>query len=411
MKLCSMPAQPFAPDVLEQLVRAISRLSQARTLDEVVAIVRAAGRGLLGADGATFILRDGDLCHYVDEDAIAPLWKGQRFAMQQCISGWVMLNGKAATVPDIRKDHRIPIAAYRPTFVKSLAMVPIRKTAPIGAIGAYWASLHVASEAQMRMLQILADSVSVAMENVELLSSLERRVCERTRDLEIANQDLSAFAISLTHDLRGELMKIDGWSRLLERRQAGQRTTPVVDEGLTAIRDSVRAIGQQIDSTLSLYNLTQRDITRAAVNLSEVAQDVVANLRARPGAERRVEWLIAEQIVATGDHALLRVLVENLLTNAWKYSARRDPARVHFDCARTADGECVFFVKDNGAGFDAARASDLFKPFSRLHSPEHFEGHGIGLASAHRIVRKHGGRIWAEGEPDRGATFSFTLPD
>jgi GAF domain-containing protein len=139
---------------------------------EIQEIVRSAARRLTGADGAAFVLRDGPHCHYVDED-VSPLWKGQRFPIETCIGGWAMLNRRPAVVPDIYADERIPHDAYRPTFVKSLAMVPIRTLEPVGAIGNYWASKHKPSEQQVELLQALADSTAVALDNVRVYEELE----------------------------------------------------------------------------------------------------------------------------------------------------------------------------------------------------------------------------------------------
>jgi diguanylate cyclase (GGDEF)-like protein len=169
------------------LIRVIQQLSFARDLATVQEIVRHAARMLCGADGATFVLRENDMCYYADEDAIAPLWKGMRFPMEKCISGWSMINRRAAVIPDIYADPRVPAEAYRPTFVQSLAMVPIRSLAPIGAIGVYWATRHTADSHQVQLLQALADSTAVAMENVRIYTELEQRVRERTRELESAN--------------------------------------------------------------------------------------------------------------------------------------------------------------------------------------------------------------------------------
>ncbi|MFZ6049235.1 GGDEF domain-containing protein [Pseudomonas sp. CR3202] len=173
---------------LEYLVRAIQELSLARSLDRIAEIVRSAARELVGADGATFVLRDGDRCYYKDEDAISPLWKGLRFPMETCISGWAMINRTPAVIEDIYLDPRIPHDAYRPTFVNSLVMVPIRSLAPVGAIGTYWATHYAASEREVGLLQALADSTSVAMENVQLYNELEQRVIARTQELVAANR-------------------------------------------------------------------------------------------------------------------------------------------------------------------------------------------------------------------------------
>ncbi|HET8815721.1 MAG TPA: sensor domain-containing diguanylate cyclase [Solirubrobacterales bacterium] len=151
----------------------MQELSLASSVEEVQRIVRVTARQLAGADGATFVLRDGERCFYADEDAIAPLWKGQRFPLEACISGWAMLNRQSVAIEDIYADERIPHEAYRPTFVKSLVMVPIRRVDPLGAIGIYWAALHCPSEREIGLAQALADSTAVAMEHVRVLGELK----------------------------------------------------------------------------------------------------------------------------------------------------------------------------------------------------------------------------------------------
>lgn len=175
---------------MEQLILVVQELSLARNLETIMAIVRVAARSLTGADGASFILRDQDKCFYADEDSIAPLWKGQRFPMKICLGGWTMNNRQPAIIPDISGDERIPYFAYEPTFVKSLAMVPIRTLDPIGAIGVYWAKLHQPTIQEVKLLQALADTTAVAMENVQVYTQLEERVRQRTAELEAVNSKL-----------------------------------------------------------------------------------------------------------------------------------------------------------------------------------------------------------------------------
>lgn len=186
---------------MERLVKAVQELSLARDLPAVQRVVRTTARELTGADGATFVLRDDDRCFYADEDAIAPLWKGMRFPMEACISGWAMLNCQPAVIPDIYADPRIPAEAYRPTFVKSLAMVPIRTLDPIGAIGNYWARHYTPTEREVALLQALADTTAVAMENVQMYAALEHRVRDRTVELARANEEIRRM--SLTDELTG----------------------------------------------------------------------------------------------------------------------------------------------------------------------------------------------------------------
>jgi GAF domain-containing protein len=180
----------FAPlsslERAKDLVAAIQRLSLARSIPDIQEIVRSAARRLTGADGATFVLRENGYCYYADEDAISPLWKGQRFPMEACISGWAMLNLRPAVIPDIYAVERIPHAAYRPTFVKSLAMVPIRTLDPVGAIGNYWAKRHRPTTREVELLQALADSTAVAMENVRAYQELEEARLETLQRLALA---------------------------------------------------------------------------------------------------------------------------------------------------------------------------------------------------------------------------------
>ena len=174
------------------------------------------------------------------------------------------------------------------------------------------------------------------------------------------------------------------------------------------MRGAAQRMGALIDDILELSRVTRKSMGRKPVDLGHVATDIIDN-KAKSDPQRRVETIIAPGCTAIGDAQLLRVLLENLLENAWKYTRTTSPARIEFG-REVASGEAVFFVRDNGVGFDMRYAGRLFGPFQRLHTSEEFEGTGIGLASAARVVHRHGGRIWAEAEPGKGATFRFTLP-
>jgi diguanylate cyclase (GGDEF)-like protein len=188
-------------DGMERLLQAVQDLSLARSQVDIQRLVSSSARALTGCDGATLVLRDDDRCFYAEENAIGPLWKGSRFPMTSCISGWAMLNRDAAVIPDIYRDSRIPHDLYRPTFVKSLVMVPIRRLDPIGAIGNYWAHERQPSEQEVRLLQALADSTSIAMENIRVYSELEQRVRDRTAALEQANEEIRQ--LSVTDEMTG----------------------------------------------------------------------------------------------------------------------------------------------------------------------------------------------------------------
>lgn len=184
---------------LKSLIDSVQRLSLARNLETIIEIVRVAARKLTGADGATFVLKDNGFCYYVDEDAISPLWKGQRFPMSLCISGWTMVNKASAVIEDIYNDNRIPVEAYRPTFVKSLLMVPIRSLDPIGAIGNYWAHKHAPTQEEIELLQSLANITSVSMENVQAYQELTTQ-----------NEKLREIAFLQAHQVRAPIANILG---------------------------------------------------------------------------------------------------------------------------------------------------------------------------------------------------------
>ena len=392
-----------------RLVSAVQALSLARDLNSIVEIVRRSARAIAEADGATFVLREGDQCHYVDEDAIGPLWKGQRFPLSSCISGWVMLNGRAAMVPDITVDARLPQDAYRPTFVKSLVMAPVRAESPIGAIGIYWARFHTATDEEVELLQALASSTAVAMENVLLYHLLEKRVAERTQQLEDINRELETFSYSVSHDLQAPLRHITAYSELLTANHP-----EVLDEESRAwlgrIQKSATTMSELIQALLRLARYTRTELMLAKVDLSAMARAHVEQLR-QEAPTRRAEFEIEPGLQVRGDESLLRVVMQNLLANAWKFTSRRETAHIQVGSTLQPDGTRAYFVRDDGAGFNMQYATKLFAPFHRLHGVKEFEGTGVGLATVKRIIHRHGGVIWADAAVDKGATFYFTLKD
>lgn len=222
------------------LIGLVQRLSLARSLPEIQSIVRSGARRLTGADGATFVLRDGDKCFYADEDAIEPLWKGQRFPLGQCISGWAMNNRRSVAIEDIYVDDRIPHAAYRPTFVKSLAMVPIRTLDPVGAIGNYWAHQRQPSDHELDLLQALADSTAVAIENVQVYEQLDAARTETLQCLARAAEYRDGATYEHTErvaDLAARLATELGWDA--ERVELLRLAAPLHDIGKLAVTDTV----------------------------------------------------------------------------------------------------------------------------------------------------------------------------
>jgi two-component system NtrC family sensor kinase len=226
-------------------------------------------------------------------------------------------------------------------------------------------------------------------------------------ELERKNKELEAFSYSVSHDLRAPLRSIDGFSAALLEGYAGQLDAKGRDY-LARVRAAARRMGQLIDDLLQLSKVGRAELRRQRVDLSELVATVAAELR-QTNPERQVRTLIPAGVVANGDRRLLQIVLENLLGNAWKFSADAAEAVVEFGVAE-ADGAPAYFVRDNGAGFDMAFAERLFTPFQRLHLQSRFPGTGIGLATVQRIVDRHGGRVWAQSIVNHGATFLWTLP-
>ena len=235
---------------------------------------------------------------------------------------------------------------------------------------------------------------------------LEQRVEERTAQLESANKELESFSYSVSHDLRAPLRSMDGFSQILAQDYAGALDDQGRDH-LKRVRAASQRMGQLIDDLLRLSRIARSEMTYAEADLSAMAQEIAGELR-RAEPERNVEFDIAPGIRVRGDRSLLHVALENLLGNAWKFTSRRDPARIEFG-AVNHDGATAYFVRDSGVGFDMAYADKLFGAFQRLHSHSEYPGTGIGLATVQRVIHRHGGRVWAEGVVDKGAIFYFTL--
>ena len=241
----------------------------------------------------------------------------------------------------------------------------------------------------------------------ELNVSLERRVIQRTADLVAANKELEAFSYTVSHDLRAPLRAMDGFSQVLMSEHADKLGA----EGnrlLQRIRLASQRMSQLIDGILGLSRMIRSGLRRTTVDMGALARTVALELQ-KANPQREVKFTAAPGLVVNADADLLRIALENLLSNAWKFTAKHAHARVEVG-KLDQEGTTVYFVRDDGAGFDMAYSSGLFEAFHRLHSVTEFEGTGIGLATAQRIVQRHGGRIWAEGEVEKGATFFFTMP-
>ncbi len=266
--------------------------------------------------------------------------------------------------------------------------------------------------AEVAVVRIRSEGAPVFTGHIRDISerrqAAEAELLRREKDAaEAANRELEAFSYSVAHDLRAPLRGINGFSAAL-LEDYGHTLDDGAKALLRRVTSSTERMGHIIDALLSLARLSRFEVRHEIVDLTSAAQAVIEHLRAAE-PERSVEFVVPDGVVARGDPHLLRVVLENLLGNAWKFTRKRADARIEFGRAPSPEG-VRYFVRDNGAGFDMAFSDKLFAPFQRLHSPSQFEGDGVGLATVQRIVRRHGGRVWAEGKEDAGAVFHFTLP-
>lgn len=227
------------------------------------------------------------------------------------------------------------------------------------------------------------------------------------RALHDANRELESFSYSVSHDLRAPLRSIDGFSQALAE-DAGPALAPEARSHLQRIRSATQRMGRLIDDLLALSKVSRAEMTRERIDLTDLAGQIVAELR-RLSPERQVDVIVTPGLTATGDPQLVRLALQNLIENAWKFTSRRARGTIDIGRTRDEDGVPAFYVGDNGAGFDPEYADKLFGPFQRLHAASEFPGTGIGLATVQRIVHRHSGHVWAEGLIDQGACFYFTL--
>ena len=379
------------------LLRVVQQLSFCRDMAGVMAVLRQSARELSGADGVTIVLRDGELCHYVEENAIGPLWKGRRFPLESCISGWCMLHRGQVAIPDIYADARVPHEAYQPTFVNSLAMTPIRREDPIGAIGAYWGARHVATPEELEVLQALGDSAAMAIANSQLIERLQE-----------ANRRKDEFLAMLAHELRNPLAPLRNALQVLRLQSRGGAATrraraarhdgpPGAAPGPAGGRPARRARGSAAARSL----------------LRRERLDLVGLVRPAPRTAARC-WKaagLALDVDAAGDARL------GLGDPDAAGAGARQPAgqrrQVHrppaagstVRLAADRSGQAVVTVRDTGIGIEPGGAARALRAFAQARpQPRTAAGAGwaSGLALVKGLVELHGGEV-AGGQRGAGA--------
>jgi signal transduction histidine kinase len=380
----------------ERLLKAISDLSRLRDLEGVMKVVRVAARDLSGADGVTFVLPEGDLVHYADEEAVGPLWKGRRFPKSACISGYAMTHHETVVIEDIFVDSRIPQDAYRPTFVKSLAMVPIRPDDPLGAIGAYWATQHLASDRELSLLEALAGATAVALKNAQLYDEARRGA--RARD---------EFVGVVAHELRTPLTPIRLHLDLLANGLASDADLKKAQGDIARLKDEIDGLVRMADHLIEVSELTSAapELERSSVDLVEVVKGVVAEFT-RGDCKAAIAVTAPGPVVGSWDRHRIEQVVTNLFSNAVKYGEGRPiEVAISMDASRAA-----LAVRDHGKGILPEDQAKIFERFERIGSARSYGGFGVGLWFATRIVEAHGGTIGVKSRPGAGSTFTVLLP-
>lgn len=394
-------------DSVKTLIQVVQDLSSAKNLEQIMKFVRKAARDIAQADGATFVLRDEGFCYYADEDAIGPLWKGQRFPMSTCISGWAMVNCQAVTIEDIYLDPRIPIDAYSPTFVKSLVMTPIRKSDPIGAIGVYWKETHRPTEEQLDLLQALANTASVAIENINLYANLEKRI----EELKIANRSKDELLMSVSHELRTPLNAILGWSEVL---RDGPINNEELHQGLNTIEKNalqqLKIVDDLVDS--SLIVLGRFHLQKEPVNISRSIQHAIQKLN-KEIEDKKVHVTFTNTLpnaYVIGDEKRLEQIFHNLIDNAIKFSEQERNLTIS---VLRQGPNLEAHVVDEGIGIDPELLPALFEPFKQADSSttRRYGGLGLGLSIARFLTEAHKGQISVESSRvGKGTDFVVKLP-
>jgi hypothetical protein len=325
---------------------------------------------------------------------------------------WYAVVGQAVHPDDVARVREANRAVLENRDAQPIEYRIVR---PDGSIRTIWDQTgEITLDSDGHVLSLIGVALDIterrkAQDELQALNTqLEERVRRRTAELEAANRELEAFSYSVSHDLRAPLRSIDGFSQaFLEDFGAG-----IPEEGrhdLERVRKATQHMGELIDDMLRLSRVTRNEMTIETVDLSALAQEVGAAM-AQDNPGHKVDFVVQPGLVVKGDRALLHIVLVNLLGNAWKFTFHTAHARITFGSVTDPDHGLSFYVRDNGAGFDPRYAAKLFVAFQRLHAQEQFPGTGIGLATVHRAIRRHGGETWAVGEPDKGATFYFTVP-
>ncbi|MFC3441018.1 ATP-binding protein [Sphingobium rhizovicinum] len=414
-----------------QAAEAMEALAGARSVDAVVSVLRAFARRAAGADGIAVVLRDGDKCHYVAEDAMEPLWSGQRFPMQRCVSGWAMLNQQTAVIPDIFMDPRVPVDAYRTTFVRSMVMVPIGRGDPIAAMGAYWSEAGAPTDNQIALLEALARAASTALENGRLFASLEalnlqldQRMQEQGKDLEKSQsalrqvqkmEILGKLTGHVAHDFNNLLTPIIGG---LDRIMAEDTPPDTIGRTASVAMQAAESAQRLVERLLAFAR--RQPLQPTAVLLSDLVTGMQALLASTLGP--RIVLTIdvpASLPPVQADGHQLELAILNLVVNSRDampegglLTIRGDLRNFHLPAGLTvkepAEAYVCLSIADTGIGMTPAVRASAMEPFFTTKPAGH--GTGLGLSMAHGLAAQLGGSLEINSEVGQGTDVQLWLP-
>lgn len=387
------------------LSEVIQSLSLAKTHDEVFSLVSKAAQNLVGAQGAAFILRDkNDQCYYTDEVSIAPLWKGQRFPMNYCISGWAMRHKEAVAISDIYSDPRIPVDAYLSTYIKSLAMIPIRVENPMGAIGTYWSEKHQTSEEELKLLTALANSTATALENIQLLSDLKEANTELTNSLRAKDEFLSLAS----HELRTPLTAVKLQLEFLQK-QLSTNKEKMSEESINMPLQRITNLSDLIEELLdvSTIRLDRLTIARTEFDISKVIKTILERFKPQfEKAQCTAQINIEENIMGTWDQKRIEQIITHLLSNVIKHASK---SKISFTVKRLRD-KVNISIEDTGPGIPKDIQTRMFERFERASSYMHVSGLGLGLYITKKLVDAHQGNLFLVSNETDGTKIIIDLP-
>lgn len=384
------------PPEVETLIDLVRHLLQADNAADIIAKALHAVRRLTGADGASFVVKeDGDHCRYVDEDAIAPLWKGRRFPLNDCVSGWVIKHNAAAVVSDICQDPRVPASLYEPTFVRSLVVTPVRTDATMAALGAYWSRTSRANAEEIAAVETIGHATALALQNMELTSSLRAAAATKSRLL-----------TAVSHDLRQPLQSLALFASVLE----GEARTETSRQAAAQLNASVDRMANLLGAIMALADLDGRTVavSKRPVSVDSLLEPLEAEMA--PQAEAKGIQLRRRpcKLLVMTDPGLMTAVLRNLVANAIRYTNHGGVLMA----ARRRGDDIHLVVADTGIGIDPAQQSSIFEEFYQVGNParDFSAGTGVGLAMVRRLLDILGHRIRLRSIEGRGSAFTVVLP-